>query len=120
MVRANKSSRRDTASLSSTFTGPRGASIRSRLASTFSRTSRSGNASKRLPGRPTWRKPGSSRVTKIAELLADVRCSQAVLDIPATTDVGRMAGPTVAEEGEGVASEASEWERGNARSSSHY
>jgi len=54
----------------------------------------------------TW---GRDR-TKIAELLADERCSQAILDFLATTDVGRTAGPPVAEEGEEGASEASEWE----------
>jgi len=48
--------------------------------------------------------------TKITELLADERCSQAVLGFLATTDVGRTSGPPVAEEGDGVASEASEWE----------
>jgi len=48
--------------------------------------------------------------TKIAELLADERCSQAVLVFLATTDVGGTLGPPVAEEGDGVASEASEWE----------
>jgi len=52
--------------------------------------------------------PGRDR-TEIAELFADERCSQAILDFLATTDVGRTAGPPVAEEGEG-ASEASEWE----------
>jgi len=49
--------------------------------------------------------------TKIAELFAHERCSQAILDILATTDVGRTAGLPVAEEGEGGASEASEWEQ---------
>ena len=48
--------------------------------------------------------------TKVAELFADERCSQAILDFLATTDVGRTAGPPVAEEGEGWASEASERE----------
>ena len=59
---------------------------------------------RKLPG-PTR---GKDR-TKIAELFADERCSQALLDSLATTDVGRTTGPPVAEEGEG-ASEASEWE----------
>ena len=54
--------------------------------------------------------------TKIAELFTDERCSQAIPDFLTTTDVGRTAGPPVAEEGEGRASEASERE---ARSSSH-
>ena len=54
--------------------------------------------------------PGRDR-TKIAELFADEQCSgQAILGFLATTDVGRTAGPPVAEEGEGGASEASEWE----------
>jgi len=43
-------------------------------------------------------------------LFADERCSQALLDFLATIDVGRTAGPLVAEEGEEGASEASEWE----------
>ena len=61
----------------------------------------------------TRKLPGPTRCkgrTKIAELLADERCSQALLDFLATTDVGRTAGPPVAEEGEEGASEASEWE----------
>ena len=34
--------------------------------------------------------------TKIAKLFADERCSQAILNFLATTDVGRTAGPSVA------------------------
>jgi len=60
---------------------------------------------RKLPG-PTR---GKDRTT-IAELFADERCSQALLDFLATTDVGRTAGPRVAEEGEEGASEASGWE----------
>ena len=60
---------------------------------------------RKLPG-PTR---GKGR-TKSAELFAGERCSQALLDSLATTDVGRTAGPPVAEEGEEGASEASEWE----------
>ena len=41
-------------------------------------------------------------------LLADERCSQAVLQFLATTDVGWTSGPAVAEDEEGAASEASE------------
>ena len=55
--------------------------------------------------------PGPTRVrdrTNIAELLADERCSQAVLVFLATTDVGRSSGPPVAGDGDGEASEASE------------
>jgi len=64
---------------------------------------------RKLPG-PTR---GRDR-TKIAELFADERCGQAIL---ATTDVGRMAGPPVAEDARAAASEASEWDsRGTARS----
>ena len=48
--------------------------------------------------------------TEIAELFADERCSQTILDFLATADVGRTAGPPVAEEEQGAASEASEWE----------
>ena len=60
---------------------------------------------KKLPG-PTR---GRDR-TKIAELFADERCSQAILDFLATTDFGRTAGPPMSEEGEEGASEALEWE----------
>jgi len=48
--------------------------------------------------------------TSIAELLADERCSQAVLEFLATTEVGRTSGPPVADEDEDAASEPSEWE----------
>jgi len=41
---------------------------------------------------------------------ADERCSQAVLDFLANTDVGRTSGPPVAGEEDEAASEASEWE----------
>ena len=51
--------------------------------------------------------------TSIAELLADERCSQAVLQFFAATDVGWTSGPPVAEGGEDAASEASEWEARN-------
>ena len=57
---------------------------------------------KKLPG-PTR---GSDR-TNIAELLTDERCSKAVLVFLATTDVGS---PPVAADGDGEASEASEWD----------
>ena len=50
-----------------------------------------------------------TRSHQIAELLPDEWCSQAVLVFLATTGVGRTTGP-VAEEGDGAASEASEWE----------
>ena len=46
---------------------------------------------------------------KISELFADERCSKAILDFLATTEVGRTAGPPVADEEPG--SEASEWEK---------
>ena len=55
-------------------------------------------------------KPRGEDRTKIAELFANERCSQAILDFLATTDVGRTAGLPAAEDGEGAASEASEWE----------
>ena len=48
--------------------------------------------------------------TKIVELLTDERCSQAVLVSLATTDAGRTSGPSVAGDGDGEASEASERE----------
>jgi hypothetical protein len=41
------------------------------------------------------------------DLLADERCSRAVLDFLATTDVGRLAPPPTEEDAQ---SEASEWE----------
>jgi len=61
----------------------------------------------------TRRLPGPARGrdrTQIAELRADERCSQAVQDFLATTDVGRTSGPTVAADEDGAASEASEWD----------
>jgi len=62
-------------------------------------------ATRKLPG------PTRSRDrTNIAELLADQRCSQAMLMFLATTDVGRTSGPPAADEDEDAASEASEWE----------
>jgi hypothetical protein len=45
---------------------------------------------------------------KVRDLLADERCSRAVLDFLATTDVGRRVLPAPAEED--ARSEASEWE----------
>jgi len=58
---------------------------------------------RKLPG-PTR---GRDR-TKITELFADERCSQAILGFLATTDVGRTTGPLVAEAAGAAASEASE------------
>jgi len=60
---------------------------------------------RKLPG-PTR---GKDR-TKIVELSADERCSQALLDSLATTYVGRTAGPPVAEDAEAAASEISGWD----------
>jgi len=60
----------------------------------------------------TRKHPGPVRTrdrTKIAELFADERCSKAILDFLATTDVGKTARPLVAaaeEAGSGV----SAWE----------
>jgi len=54
--------------------------------------------------------PGERPHQDRSELFADERCSQAILDFLATTDVGRTAGPPMAEEGEGGTSEASAWE----------
>ena len=59
---------------------------------------------RKLPG-PTRRRDRTS----IAELLADGRCSQAVLQFLAT-DVVRTSGLPVAEDEEDAASEASVWE----------
>ena len=59
----------------------------------------------------TRKLPGTLRGrdrTSIAEPLADERCSQAVLEFLATTEVGRTSGLPVADGG--AASEASEWE----------
>jgi len=42
-------------------------------------------------------------------LFADERCSKAILDLLATTDVGKTAGSPVAA-AEGAGSEVSEWE----------
>jgi len=42
-------------------------------------------------GRANRRPSGYRAGTKIAELLADQRCSQAILEFLATTDVGRQA-----------------------------
>jgi len=61
----------------------------------------------------TGKLPGPTRGrdrTSIAELLADERCSQAVLEFLANTGVGRTSGPPAAGEEDGEASEASEWE----------
>jgi len=66
-----------------------------------------GNRPRRAPQAPPTR--GRDR-TSTAELLADERCSQAVLEFLATTDVGRTSGPPVADEDEDAACEASEWE----------
>ena len=57
----------------------------------------------------SWPHPDPDR-TNIAELLADQRCSQAVLTFLATTDVGPTSGPPAADEDEDAASEASERE----------
>jgi len=61
----------------------------------------------------TRKLPGPTRErhkTSIAELSADQRCSQAVLDFLENTDVGRTSGPPVAEEADEEASEVSGWE----------
>jgi len=64
---------------------------------------------KKRMGEPSG--PARGRVrTQIVELLTDKRCSQAVLDFLATTDVGRASGPAVAADEDGAASEASEWD----------
>ena len=56
---------------------------------------------------PLGHRPGDQKATgparrrdhtKIAELFADERCSQAILDFLATADVGRTLGPPVAEQ----------------------
>ena len=68
-----------------------GASIRFRLASICSRTARNGKANKSPSGQPSWKRLESSLAQPgagTAELFADERCSQAILDFLATTDVG--------------------------------
>jgi len=63
----------------------------------------------------TRKLPGPTRErhkTSIAELLADQRCSQAVLDFLETTDVGRASGPPVAEEADEEASVGGDREGG--------
>jgi len=91
-----------------------GVSTRFRLGSTSSRIAPSGRASRRLFGQPSSKRPARSPPprgrdrTSIAELLADERRSQAVLEFLATTDVGRISGPPVADED--ASSEALEWE----------
>jgi len=61
---------------------------------------------RKLPG-PTRERHKPS----IAELLADRRCSQAVLDFLENTDVGRTSGPPVAEREERLAEMRAEAER---------
>jgi len=88
-----------------------GASTRFRLASICS-TARNGKVNKRPVLEEPSKLPGPTRGkgrTKIAELFADERCSQALSRFLATTDVGRTAGPPVAEDAGAAASEASEW-----------
>ena len=48
---------------------------------------------------------------KISELFADERCSKAILDFLATTEVGGTAGPPVADEG-GLGVGKERWKRG--------
>ena len=67
-----------------------GAGTRTRLGSTSSRCVRSGRPSKRSCGQRCGRKLGGGRDRrKIRDLLADERCSRAVLDFLNSTDVGR-------------------------------
>jgi len=55
-----------------------------------------------------WKEMGRGRSRfPIRDLLADDRCSRAVLDFLSTTDVGRLAPAPVEEDAQ---SEASEWE----------
>ena len=56
-----------------------------------------------------WKETGrGKRRWKAHQLLADTRCSRAVLDFLSATDVGRMVPPLTEEDD--AASEASEWE----------
>ena len=94
-----------------------GASTALRPGSIFSKTAPNGEASKKPCGatvlKETRKLPGPTRErrrTSIAEMLADERCSQTVLQFLATTDVGRMSGPPVTEDEEDAASETSELE----------
>jgi len=61
--------------------------------------------------------PGKGRF-KISELFADERCSKAILDFLATTEVGRTAVPPVVDEEPG--SEVSERDREGNRPSGLY
>ena len=58
----------------------------------------------------TWFNPGEIP-HQDRGAVADERCSQAILDFLATTDVGRTAGPPVAERGASEASEREDRER---------
>ena len=85
------------------------ASTAPRPGTTYSNTVPSGRTSRRCYGIPTRKLLGPNRErhkTSIAELLADRRCSQAVLDFLENTDVGRTSGPPVAEEAGEEASKA--------------
>ena len=55
--------------------------------------------------------PGKGRL-KISELFDDERCSKAILDFQATTEVGRTAGPPVADEEPGSLGVGEERARG--------
>ena len=67
----------------------------------------SGSPSRRSCGRRCWGGAGRKKSRwKIRDLLADGRCSQAVLDFLSTTDVGRLVPPE-----EDAGREVSEWER---------
>jgi len=82
---------------------------------TSPRTARSGRASRRLSGLPSWKRPEST-VPETAELFAGERCSKAILDFLATMDVGKTAGPPVAVAEEEAGIEVSAWRTVNARS----
>jgi len=90
-----------------------GANTTPRPGITCLNTAPNGRTNRKHVSAETRKLPGPARErqkTSIAELLADRRCSQAVLDFLENTVVGRTPGPPVAEEVDEGASEASEWE----------
>jgi len=88
-----------------------------RLVSICLRTARHGKANKRPSGRPSWKRlesplaqPGA-RTAPRSRSCSPTSGAARRFSISSLQDVGRTAGPPVAEEGEEGASEASEWER---------
>ena len=73
----------------------------------------------RICGRWSEKKPAGAKTgSKVSGLFTDERCSKAILDFLATTEVGWTAGPLVADEEPG--SEVSERDREGNRPSGLY